>query len=316
MAARNETKDDLEARSIVFVRTFDAPRALVFEAFSDPVRLGQWWGPNGFTTSTVTFDFRPGGVWRFVMHGPDGRDYQNRITFDEIVSPERLVYRHGGGADVEPVQFNVTVTFADEGAKTRLTWRMVFPSVAERDRVVREYGAEEGLKQTAGRLAEHLVRIATAAHGLPDLVITRIYDAPRELVFTLWTDPKHLAQWWGPRWYTNPVCEADARVGGAILIHMRGPGGRTHRMTGTFHEIVAPERLVFTSAVPDDKGNPLFEIRNTVLFENAGGKTKLTLRASVTAATAAAAPYLAGMDQGWNQSLDRLAEWIAVVRAG
>ena len=80
------------------------------------------------------FEFRPGGIWRFVMHGPDGRDYQNRITFDEIVPPERIVYRHDGGEDVEPVQFTQTVTFEDLGNdETRLTWRGTFPSAAERD---------------------------------------------------------------------------------------------------------------------------------------------------------------------------------------
>lgn len=316
MAAKSETREAIEARSIIFVRTFDAPRALVFSAFSSPVHLGQWWGPNGFTTTTHAFEFRPGGVWRFVMHGPDGRDYQNRITFDEIAAPERLVFHHGGVADGEPVEFNVTVTFADEGGKTRLTWHMLFPSVAERDRIVREYGAEEGLKQTLGHLADHLARIAAAAKGVPDLVITRIYDAPRELVFSLWTDAKHLREWWGPRGFTNPVCEADARAGGALRIHMRGPDGRTHRMTGTFDEVVPPERLVFTNIVPDENGQTLFQIRNTVLFDTAGGKTRLTLRAAVLMQTDAAAPYLAGMNEGWSQTLDRLAERVAAVRAG
>jgi len=316
VAAKSESQEAIEARSIVFVRTFDAPRALVFSAFSSPVHLGQWWGPNGFTTTTHAFEFRLGGVWRFVMHGPDGRDYQNRITFDEIAAPARLVYHHGGADDVEPAEFSVTVTFADEGGKTRLTWHMLFPSVAERDRIVREYGAEEGLKQTVGRLAEHLERIAAVTQGVPDLVITRVYDAPRELVFSLWTDPKHLAEWWGPRGFTNPVCEADARMGGGLRIHMRGPDGRTHRMTGTFDEVVPPERLVFTNIVPDENGQALFQIRNTVLFENEGRKTRLTLRAAVLMQTAAAAPYLAGMNEGWSQTLDRLAERVAAVRAG
>ena len=94
---------------------FDAPRELVFAALTDPKHLAQWWGPDGFTTTTSAFDFRAGGVWRFVMHGPDGRDYQNRITFDEIVTPERIVYHHDGGDDVEPVQFTQTVTFEDLG---------------------------------------------------------------------------------------------------------------------------------------------------------------------------------------------------------
>jgi uncharacterized protein YndB with AHSA1/START domain len=91
---------------------------------------------------------------RFVMHGPDGRDYQNRVTFEEIVRPERIVYRHDGGDDVEPVQFKQTVIFDDLGRKTRLVWRGDFPSAAERDRVIKEYGADKGLVQTMARLAE------------------------------------------------------------------------------------------------------------------------------------------------------------------
>ena len=154
MAAKNSLDLETDPRSIIGVREFDAPRELVFAAWTDPKHLSQWWGPNGFTTTTSSFDFRPGGVWRFVMHGPDGRDYQNRVTFDEIVPPERIVYRHGGGADVEPVQFRQTVTFEALGERTRLTWRGVFPSAAERDRVIKEYHADTGLAQTMARLAE------------------------------------------------------------------------------------------------------------------------------------------------------------------
>jgi uncharacterized protein YndB with AHSA1/START domain len=110
MSVRNSIDLGRDPRSIIGSRVFDAPRALVFSVWTDPKHLAQWWGPNGFTTTTHAYDFRPGGVWRFVMHGPDGRDYQNRITFDEIVPPERILYRHGGGDDVEPVQFTQTVT--------------------------------------------------------------------------------------------------------------------------------------------------------------------------------------------------------------
>lgn len=157
MDARYNHDADEAARSIVTTRVYDAPRELVFAAWSDPDRIAQWWGPNGFTTTTSEFDMRPGGVWRFVMHGPDGRDYQNRVTYEEIVRPERLVYRHGGGEeDLEPVEFRNTVTFEDLGGRTRLTMRAVFPSAAERDRVAREYGAVEGGEQTLARLAEYL----------------------------------------------------------------------------------------------------------------------------------------------------------------
>jgi len=156
VAARNSLDSETDSRSIIGTRVFDAPRELVFEAFTDAKHLAQWWGPNGFTTTTHAIDVRPGGVWRFIMHGPDGRDYENRITYEEIVKPERLVYRHGGGDDVEPVQFRVTVTFEDLGGRTRLTMRGVFPSAAERDRVIAEYGADTGMVQTLARLGEYL----------------------------------------------------------------------------------------------------------------------------------------------------------------
>jgi len=157
MDARSNHDTDEAARSIITTRIYDAPRELVFAAWSDPDRIAQWWGPNGFTTTTSEFDMRPGGVWRFVMHGPDGRDYQNRVTYEEIVPPERLVYSHGGGEeDLEPVHFRNTVTFEDLGGRTRLTMRAVFPSAAERDHVAEEYGAVEGGKQTLARLAEYL----------------------------------------------------------------------------------------------------------------------------------------------------------------
>jgi uncharacterized protein YndB with AHSA1/START domain len=159
VAAKNSIDLQQDPRSIIAVREFDAPRELVFAVWTDPQHLAQWWGPNGFTTTTSAFDARPGGVWRFVMHGPDGRDYQNRITYDEIVKPERLVYSHGGGEDVEPVRFKVTVTFDAIGGRTRLTMRMLFPSAAERARVIKEYGADKGLVQTLTRLAEHLTAL-------------------------------------------------------------------------------------------------------------------------------------------------------------
>jgi uncharacterized protein YndB with AHSA1/START domain len=154
--ARN--KLDAQAdRTIVTTRTFDAPRELVFAAWTDPKHLGQWWGPDGFTTTTRAIDVRVGGVWRFVMHGPDGRDYENRITFLEIVRPQRLVYSHGGGDEnMEPVSFRTTVTFEDIGGKTRLTMHALFPTAAERERVASEHGAVEGAQQHLARLAAHL----------------------------------------------------------------------------------------------------------------------------------------------------------------
>ena len=106
-----------------------------------------------------------------------------------------------------------------------------------------------------------------------ELKITRVFDAPREVVFKAWTDPKLLAQWWGPKGFTNPVCELDARPGGAIRVHMRGPDGTVYPMGGMFHEIVEPERIVFTStAHQDEAGEPQLEVFNTVTFAEHNGK--------------------------------------------
>ena len=152
--AENETTAAAE-REISISRVFDAPRELVFEAWTDPEQVVQWWGPFGFTTTIHEMDVRPSGVWRFVMHGPDGTDYDNRVVFEEVVKPVRLVYRHGGGEENDIKEFHVTVTFDEDEGKTRLTLRLVAESPAERDRMV-EFGALEGGKQTLERLAEYL----------------------------------------------------------------------------------------------------------------------------------------------------------------
>jgi uncharacterized protein YndB with AHSA1/START domain len=163
VAEKSSIDLDRDPRSIIGSRVFNAPRELVFAAFMDAAHLAQWWGPTGFTLTTHSLDFRPGGVWRFVMRGPDGRDYQNRVTYDEIVPPQRITYRHGGGDDIEPVQFETAVTFEDIGkGQTRIVWHGTFPSAAERARAIKDYGADTGLAQTLARLAEDVeARAAT-----------------------------------------------------------------------------------------------------------------------------------------------------------
>ena len=149
------------------------------------------------------------------------------------------------------------------------------------------------------------------APGRKELVITRVLEAPRELAFKAWTDPRQLGQWWGPHGFTNPVCEVDVRPGGAIRIHMRGPEGAVYPMVGVFREIVVPELIVFTSVALDAAGKPLFEILNAVTFAEKRGRTTLTLKAKVISETAEGAPHLSGMKAGWTQSLERLAEFLS-----
>lgn len=138
-------------REIATTRLFDAPRELVWAVWTSPDHIGQWWGPNGFTTTTHEMDVRPGGYWRFIMHGPDGTDYDNEIVYREVVRPERLVYDHGPAP-----RFRVTVLLDEEGGKTRLSMRSVFESREVRDQVVRDFGAIDGMHQTLDRLGEHL----------------------------------------------------------------------------------------------------------------------------------------------------------------
>ena len=118
-------------REIVTIRMMDAPREHVFRAWSDPALLAQWWGPKGFTNTFHTFAFRPGGAWKFTMHGPDGTDYHNESEFVEMRAPERIVLDH-----VKPMhRFRVTATLDDAGEKTNLTFRMTFDSAEECARV-------------------------------------------------------------------------------------------------------------------------------------------------------------------------------------
>ena len=149
-----------EARSIVIERLIGAPRELVFKAFTTAEHLAHWWGPTGFSITTFAFEFKVGGVWRFVMHGPNGRDFQNRLVFEAIDPPARIVSRHGGDeAGLEITSHETRITLEAEGDKTKLTWRVVFVSIAERDRIAREYGAVEGGQQTVGRLAAYVAEL-------------------------------------------------------------------------------------------------------------------------------------------------------------
>ena len=138
-------------------RLYAHPRERVWQAWTDPTEIGKWWGPNGFTTTTSEMDVRPGGKWRFVMHGPDGRDYENLASYTEVQKPVRLGYRHEGAGDTADILFEVTVEFVEEAAgATRLEMRSVFATAAELRRVIEEFGAEEGARQTLERLAAHL----------------------------------------------------------------------------------------------------------------------------------------------------------------
>ncbi|MEO5946342.1 MAG: SRPBCC family protein [Chitinophagaceae bacterium] len=131
----------------------------MWDAWTKPEHLANWYGPDGFSLTSNEMEVKPGGSWRFIMHGPDGRDYPNRIVFTEVEKPDRLVYKHSGDEDTEPVSFQVTVNFEEEGNKTRLTMCSTFESAEVLKRVNRDYGAIEGGKQTVARLEQYIKTI-------------------------------------------------------------------------------------------------------------------------------------------------------------
>lgn len=153
--------DNTADREIITTRLLDAPRGLVFRMFTEPEHVVKWWGPNGFTNTNHEMDVKPGGVWRFIMHGPDGTDYGNKIVYSEVVRPERLVYIHGEDSGPGPGNpgnyFNVTITFEAQGEQTLVTMRAVLATVEEFERV--KPFAVEGGKQTLGRLAAYLAAL-------------------------------------------------------------------------------------------------------------------------------------------------------------
>src|SRR5918999_6105639 len=159
--ARQETRAEPATadREIVISRVIDAPRELVFAAFTEVRHLSRWWGPEGFTTTTRSFEFRVGGAWDFVMHGPDGTDYQEWITWREIVPPQRIALLHGEARD-DPNAFESVLTFEPAGEQTRIVMRTVFPTKELRDEAVEKYHAIEGGEQTLRNLAAYVTEVA------------------------------------------------------------------------------------------------------------------------------------------------------------
>ncbi|MEU0872161.1 SRPBCC family protein [Nocardia brasiliensis] len=155
------TQSATAEREVVISRIIDAPRELVFEAFTAVRHLSRWWGPEGFSTTTRAFEFRVGGAWDFVMHGPDGTDYQEWIAWTEITPPARIAMLHGESSD-DPNAFESVLTFTPDGAATRIEMRTVFPTKQLRDEAVEKYHAVEGGRQTLDALAAYVTALVAA----------------------------------------------------------------------------------------------------------------------------------------------------------
>lgn len=313
----------IKDREIIHTRLIDAPRELVWEAWTDPQQLAAWWGPSGFTNEIEAMDVRPGGVLRLVMVGPDGVRYPNEIRYHEVERPARLRWTHASGPGEDPNSFETEVTFEELGARTRVTLRAVFQSAAAREFVIRNHNAEEGGRQTLARLDERL------ADTRDDLVVTRTLPASRQRVWDAWTDRNNLGAWWGPKGYAIGVTRFDLRVGGVTLYWMEPPTQSPTRTWGRFvyREVTPIERLAWINSFSDPEGRltrapfaptwPL-ELFNLLTLEDLEGSTRLTLRARPVRASpedrATFAAMRPNVTKGFEGTIEQLAAWLAGAR--
>jgi uncharacterized protein YndB with AHSA1/START domain len=254
-------------------------------------------------------DFRVGGAWRYELRTSDGKEVKFRGVYLEIVPFETVVATE---CYDEPSlgcpECQTTMTLEERDGKTTMTTRVLHPSTEARDAQLKS-GMERGAADAFDQLEELL---ATQRQSMErEIEITRVFDAPRELVYQAFTDPEHMVQWWGPSVFTNHSCKLDVRPGGAWQIVMRSPDGTDFRCQGVYSEVVKPERLVFTNDAVDKNGQPLLKGFTTVQFADQGGKTKLTLRTRAVGLVDYAPQMLRGMEPGWSQSLDNLAKHLA-----
>ena len=306
-------------REIIATRVFSAPRDLVFSLWTDPTHLERWWGPNGFSITTEKIDLRTGGEWKFVMHGPDGRNYANHLRWVEIVRPERIVHDH-----LSTPHFRSVATFTEPAPdQTMITIHMRFETAAERDNTARVFGAVEGLHQTLGRLAKEIEGM-TATQTTRPFIISRTFDAPRDLMWKAWTDADRLARWFGPKGASIVHSKNDLRPDGTYHYGMKMPDGSMIWGKWVYREVVKPERLVFVNSFSDENGgttrHPMaedwpLEWLSTITFTEEDGKTTVNVHwVPLNATDVERATFDAGhasMTGGWTGTLDKLDAYLA-----
>lgn len=322
-------------REMVVTRLLPAPRELVFAAFTDAKHISAWWGPNGFTTTTYEKDVRPGGQWLFTMHGPDGTDYPNRIRYTEVRPPEFLAYDHDEGEGGNPLQaFKATVTIEPDGRNTRVTLRLTLATPEQR-KMLAEFGAIEGGNQTLARLEDYLSRTGETGmtksneqEKIEPFVISRVFDAPRELVFKAFTEPERMKEWWGPKGFKGIAGEMDLRPGGRYHYGLQAPDGSIMWGLFVYREVSAPERIVLVNSFSDAEGgltrhpmNPKWPLRmlSIFTFEDAGsGKTKLTVSWTPIEESAEEREVFEqarpSMTQGWSGTFGQLESYLAALQ--
>jgi uncharacterized protein YndB with AHSA1/START domain len=293
----------------VVTRTISAPRERVFEAWTDQAQVRQWWGPKGFTNPICQWDARPGGVIYVVMRAPNGAEYPMNGAFREISPPERLVFTTAALDARGNPMFEVlhTVTLSSQAGKTTIVAHARLLSV--RPEFAGYLGGHEtGMGQSLDRLGE---LVSTSNR---EILISRVVDAPRELVWEAMTNPKHVINWWGPRGFTITIEKMDVRPGGVWKHVMHGPDGTDYPNRSVFEEVTRPARLVFSHGGAK-KGGTAARFRATWTFDTEGEKTRVTVR--MVFPTAEARDHVVreyGAIEGGKQTLERLDEHLSAMK--
>lgn len=303
-------------------RTFNAPRELVWKAFTNAEMMQEWMGPRGFGTTALTWPSEAGGHWSRKMEGRrPGAQELSRLsqsgTLLEMREPELLVFtfawddRSCVGLQASPYKENtITIRFEEQGNKTVMHFTQA-PFAFENECNGHTGGWNSAFDKLTDYLAAWQPGPVEDPNDVPtELHLQRVFKAPVELVFAVWTSPAHLAEWWGPTGFTNPHCEFERRAGGILEIDMRAPDGTIYPMAGTVVEFYPPHRLHFTASALNVEGPPIFTTWNSVFFEEVEGGTRVTLDVHVMSQTAQATRYLKGMREGWSLSLDKLDEYL------
>lgn len=304
------------SNEIHITRVYDAPVELVWEAWTDPEQVAQWWGPRGFTLTTHGKDLRPGGIWHYTMHGPDGVDYPNKTLYLEVEQHKKLVYDHGANDERAPL-FRVTVLFSSSGGQTTMDMTMTLPT-PEEAAATRRFIKQAGGNATWDRLAEYLDKVTI---GKERFVINRSFDAPLEVMFEMWTNAEHVSKWLPPTGFEMRFLRSDIRPGGSTFYLMTNNADVTMHGRCEYREIEKPQRLVYTQEFCDDNEkmsrHPMAPVwpatmlttvelnaegpdrtRVTVTWEPVGDVTPAELEAFINERT--------GMTQGWTGSFDKL----------
>jgi uncharacterized protein YndB with AHSA1/START domain len=307
------------ANEIRITRIYDASVETVWDAWTDPDQVAQWWGPRGFTTTTYSKDVSPGGSWVYNMRGPDGTDYPSRANYLEVEKYTKLVYDHGASDDLPPL-FRVTVLFSDLKGKTKLEMSMTLPT-PEAAEETRLFIKKVGGYSTWDRLSEYLEKEAS---GKEKFVITRSFNAPQDLMFEVWTNPKHLTQWLPPSGFEMQLIRSDIKPGGCIFYLMTGNNLKMYGRA-EYLKIEKPRHLVYIQQFCDENEKvsrhpmaptwPETMLTTVDLAEEGSEQTRVTVTWEPYGSTTPEEletfiKSKGGMTQGWTGSFDKLESYL------